>query len=242
MTDANDGMSSVAMIERVRKLLAKAEGTEHAHEAEAFAAKAAQLIAAHRLSVATLDEHTDDRVLGLVDLPLGRGAYVRARLQLLIAIAAAHDADVVFQTGEHGMTAHVAGFRTDLDAVRVLYDSLHRQAAAQMAGQRGRTAASTQRWRRAFLFGFAERVGELLRTVRTDVETSAGGAGATALALRARRERVREHTARSFPRVTTAARPAPSGGHGWHRGRAAADRADLGRPRVGARRALGRGS
>ncbi|MFV0308676.1 MAG: hypothetical protein ACK5OX_13140, partial [Desertimonas sp.] len=155
----------------------------------------------------------------------------------------AHDADVVFRTAEDGMTAHVVGFRTDLDAVAVLYDSLHRQAAAQMAAQRARTAAATQRLRRGFLFGFAERVGELLRAARADVETAAAtadqGVESMAVALRTRRERVHEHTARSFPRVATAARPAPAGVTGWHRGRSAADGADLGRRRVTSRLALG---
>lgn len=243
-------MSDVAtgspIIDRVRKLLAKAERSEHPHEADAFAAKAAELIAAHRITPEALAAARRSGSLALREVVLGRGAYVRARLRLLTEIASVHDADVVFQSGAGGMTAFVAGFRDDLDAIGVLFDSLHRQAATQMAGQRRRTPAATQRFRRAFLFGFGERVGELLRAARRDVEAAAaphhdGGRDAMVVALRARRERVEEFTARSFPRVVAASRPAPASAHGWDRGRVAADGADLGRRRLGERRALGRG-
>lgn len=234
------------LIDRVRKLLAKAERTEHPHEADAFATKAAELIAAHRITPAALAAARESGALGRREVALGRGAYVRARLRLLSEIARVHDADVVFQTGPDGMTAHVLGFHDDLDAVVVLFDSLHRQAATQMAAGRGRTPAATQRWRRAFLFGFGERVGELLRSARRDAETAAapahqGGAAAMAVALRARRERVTEFAARSFPRITAASRPAPASAQGWARGRDAAERADLGRRRMGPRPAIGSG-
>lgn len=234
------------LIERVRKLLAKAERSDHPHEAEVFAAKAAELIAAHRISPAALAAAREAGALGCRDVPLGRGAYVRARLRLLTEIATVHDADVVFRSGPHGMTATVLGFHDDLDAVAVLFDSLHRQAASQMARGRGRTPASTQRWRRAFLFGFGERVGELLRVARRDAETTAapgyrGGAAGMAVALQARRERVATFTAQSFPRLTAASRPAPASARGWAHGRDAADRADLGHRRVGARGAIGSG-
>lgn len=232
------------VIERVRKLLAKAERSEHPHEADAFAAKAAELIAAHRITPEALAAARRSGALTLREIALGRGAYVRARLRLLSEIASVHDADVVFQSGPTGMTAFVAGFRDDLDAIDVLYDSLHRQAAMQMLGQRRRTAAATQRFRRAFLFGFGERVGELLRAARRDAEAATVGPDGRddmVLALRDRRARVAAFTARSFPRVVAASRPAPASAHGWDRGRTAADQADLGRRRMAGRRALGRG-
>jgi len=233
------------VIERVRKLLAKAERTEHPHEAEAFAAKAAEMIAAHRITPAALAAARTSGRLQVRQIPLGKGAYVRARLRLLSEIATTHDADVVFQSGPAGMVGHVVGFDDDLDAVAMLFDSLHRQASAQMAAGGGRTAAATQRWRRAFLFGYGERVGELLRSARRDAEAAggvqySGGAAGMALELRERRERVRDFTATSFPRVVAASRPAPASARGWHRGRDAADRADLGRSRLGDRRQLGR--
>ena len=47
------------------------------------------------------------------ELPLGRGAYVRARLALLLAVSTAHDARVVFGTTPTGTVAYVAGFASD---------------------------------------------------------------------------------------------------------------------------------
>ena len=100
------------------------------------------------------------------DVPVGRGAYVRARLALLQAVAGATTAELVWRSGPDGAAAMVAGFTCDLDATTALFDSLHVQAAAQLAAVRRSTPAATQRWRRAFLFGFASRIGELLDAVR----------------------------------------------------------------------------
>ena len=76
-------------INRVRKLLRKAEATDHPHEAEAFSRKAAELIARHRIDADLLvaNSERDAPELVVSDIELGRGAYVRARLALLAAIA-----------------------------------------------------------------------------------------------------------------------------------------------------------
>ena len=113
-------------------------------------------------------------------VPIGRGAYVRGRLALLGAVAATHDCELVWQSGPDGATALLAGFRDDLDATAVLYESLHLQAAARMAAVRRATPAATQRWRRAFLFGFASRVGDLLAEARRHAEDDVGRHGVDA--------------------------------------------------------------
>ena len=94
----------------MRKLLAKAEATDNPNEAEAFSVKAAQLIAAHRLDPSRLAASTADDRLAVRTLAIGRGAYVRARLALLGAIAAHHGCELVWQFGGDGTTAHLAGF------------------------------------------------------------------------------------------------------------------------------------
>jgi hypothetical protein len=242
-------MSSIdpPLLERVRKLLAKAEKTDNPHEAEAFSAKAAELIALHRIEPAHLAAAADER-LELRRIPLGRGAYVRARLALLGRIAEAQDAEVVFQTGPEGMTAILAGFSGDLDVVELLFHSLHTQAASQMAAIRRRTPAATQRWRRAFLFGFATRVGELLLAARRDAAAAAAaGSGRVATEpsnlpdVPGRADQVREFVAGSFDRVVAASKSAPAAAAGWQHGHRAAGRADLGRTRLGSRPAIGRG-
>jgi Protein of unknown function (DUF2786) len=229
------------ILRKVRKLLAKAEATDNPKEAEAFSAKAAALIAAHRIDPARLTTDNAADELTVRRVPIGRGAYVRARLALLETIATTHDAELVWQSGPDGATAMVAGFATDLDAVVVLYESLHLQAAAQMAAVRRATPAATQRWRRAFLFGFAARIGEMLRTVRHRAETGTGAeVGSRLPDLPARAERVRAYAATAFGRVVSAAAPSPALADGWDHGHRAAEGVDIGRPRLPQRRALGR--
>jgi len=255
------------MIARVRKLLAKAESTDSANEAEALSAKAAQLVAAHRLDPEHIRDSLDRGTVGLRRLPIGRGAYVRARLALLTAVADANDCEVVFETGPAGTVALVAGFDADLVIVELLYESLHLQAAGQMAATRLATPASTQRWRRSFLFGYARRVGELLAETSREAarpsppdsgspdagSSDSGSAGSTSGPptlfddasvvpdLLARAQRVREFAQREFGPVRAARAVRPAHAAGWRDGVRAAGSADIGRTRLGGRRALGRG-
>ncbi len=248
LTELSHGDSDdAALVERVRKLLEKSRGTDNPHEADAFASKAAELVARHRIDPERLESaegRADD--LGVREIMIGRGAYTRARLALLAAIGEAHDVRVVFQAQPTGTVAFCAGHRTDLDIVEVMYTSLHQQAAAQMAGIRRQTGAATQRYRRSFLFGFAERIGELLADARRAVEESSRAAAperaaSVDLVLRERSERVDDFVRGEWGRVRSAARVAPIGADGWQRGTEAAERADVGRSRLTGRRSLGRG-
>ena len=169
------------MLSKVRKLLAKAEATDNANEAEAFSAKAAALIAAHRIDPAHLAAGAagagGSDALVIEDVLIGRGADVRARLALLAAVASANDCELVWRSGPAGAVAVLAGFSADVETTVVLYESLHLQAAAQMAAVRRSTPAATQRWRRAFLFGFASHMADLLAQSRRDAERAAQATG-----------------------------------------------------------------
>ena len=241
-SDADESLTN-----RVRKLLDKSEATSNPHEADAFARKAAELVARHRIEPSRLRAGRpgsgDD--LAIREFLLGRGAYVRGRLALLDTIARYHDVKVVFGTTPTGTVAHAAGFTSDLDVVAVMYQSLHTQAAGQMAQLRRSTPGATQKFRRSFLFGFADRLDRVLADVRRSVQTASdhdAAATGAAVALRERNERVDEFLAHSFGRIRTA-RPAGAAQiSGFSAGAAAAERADIGRSRLGGRRALGPGS
>lgn len=234
------------LVERVRKLLDKAESTDNLHEAEAFAGKAADLIARHRIDPSRLAERpTSGDDLAVRQIVVGRGAYVRGRLALLGNIADSHDVRMVFQSTPGGSVAVLAGRTSDLDLVEVVYASLHAQVAAQMAALRRATGAATQRERRSFLFGFADRIGQILDESKQRAEAAAQQApdsgAAMALMLRDRRERVDEFAAESWGRVRSASRPAKVAADGYVRGIDAAERADVGRPRLDGRGAIGPG-
>lgn len=233
------------LVERVRKLLDKAARTDNRYESDSFARKAAELVARHRIDPERLAERQRPDDLALVEITVGRGAYVRGRIDLLHSIADSHDVRMVFRSTPTGSVATLAGRRDDLSIVEVMYASLHQQAATQMSGIRRSTGAATQRHRRAFLFGFATRIGELLAEARADVERSASaqaGTNTTELVLRERRERVDAFARESWGRVRSASRPSAVVPDGFARGVAAAERADVGRTRLAGRAPLPTGN
>jgi hypothetical protein len=233
------------LVARVRKLMDKAAATSNVHEADAFSRKAAELVARHRIDPEALAERDGDDLI-VREIALGRGAYVRGRLALLMAVAEAHDARVLFGATPTGTVAYVAGHASDLDVVEVMYTSLHAQAASQMSAERRATAAATQSFRRSFLFGYADRVAKSFDEVRRAAErasptTVALDGGGQSLARLARNRRVDEFVGQRFGRVRTARSAAGAEVTGWSAGSVAAERADLGRRRVEGRRSLGSG-
>jgi Protein of unknown function (DUF2786) len=235
-----------SLVDRVRKLLDKAARTDNEHEADVFARKAAELVARHRIDPARLAEAVSVSDLAVAEISVGRGAYVRARLALLGGIAHAHDVRMVFQATPTGTVALLAGHRAELGVVEVIYTSLHQQAGVHMARIRKSTGAATQRDRRAFLFGFADRIGELLNEARSSVEqrepTRPGTDGAMTVALKARRDRVDEFAEQTWGKVRSAAQPKTIAMGGYAVGVNAAERADVGRTRLAGRRALDSGA
>ena len=127
----------VSLVDKIRKLLAKAEGTDNANEAEAFSAKAAQLIAAHRIDPSTSPTRWRAVRRGCAGSSSAAAPTSGPGWRSLAAVAGNHDCEVVFETGPGGTTAMIAGFESDLDVTEVLYTSLHVQAANQMAAVRG---------------------------------------------------------------------------------------------------------
>lgn len=258
MSKSNDQMSSPLssddhiggrvdrnLVTRVRKLMDKAAATSNVHEADAFSRKAAELVARHRIDPVTLAQRGADE-LTVREIALGRGAYVRGRLALLMAVAEAHDARVVFGATPSGTIAYVAGHTSDVDVVEVMYTSLHSQAASQMSAERRATSAATQSYRRAFLFGYADRVAKSFDEVRKAAEAASPTAvavdgGGRSLARQERGRRVDAFIGERFGRVRTARSAAGAEVTGWSAGSDAAERADLGRRRVEGRRSLGPG-
>lgn len=229
------------LVAKVRKLLAMAEGSPNPNEADAFSRKAAELIAAHRIDPERLRSEANDD-LAVREFVLGRGAYVRGRLALLQVVGEAHGCQTVFEVRSGGTVAFVAGFRSDLETVELLYHSLHTQASSRMAAERRATAAATQQFRRSFLFGFADQLRLMFAATAERAQRHVHPSSAALPALRARDRRVEEYSRQQFGRVVAARRPKAATATGWDAGRRAASRADLGRRRVGGRRAIGRGA
>ncbi len=229
------------LLERVRKLLTMAERTDNPAEADAFSRKAAELIARHRIDITDLQRHEPgDLVIEAV--PLGRGAYVRARFHLLAGIAEAHGCMATFMTMATGTVAHVTGYHSDVEAVRVLFTSLHQQMSVRASGERRSTPAATQRYRRSFMFGFAAQVAEMMSEAHK-AAVEAHPEGESVLPVLADRDaRVKEFASDRLGRIVTARPAAPAVRDGVAAGRRAAADADIGRTRINGRRAIAKGS
>lgn len=241
------GPADERMLSRIRALLAKAEATEYAEEAEALSARAQELMAKYSIDQALLAAES-----GRKDAPAGRriavdNPYEAPKTSLLQAVATANRGRVVWSK-EVGL-ATVVGFEADLDAVELLFTSLLVQANAAMlyAGSRqdayGRSR--TRAFRQSFLVSYAIRIGERLsqaaehatKEAAAEREAAAGqpagavaGAGGTALVpfLAARRQAVDDAVDEMFGDTLRRGRSVRvTDAEGWASGRAAADLASL---------------
>lgn len=214
--------------ERVRALLAKAESTDFPDEAEAFTAKAQELIARHAIDLAMLEGAPGDQRQAsgrriLIDDPYGK-----AKALLLGAIAGANRCRTV-RHKELGICT-VFGAANDLDAVELLYTSLLTQATAAMvtAGRSG-AATRSRSFRQSFLVSYADRIGERLREATSSaVDEARARHGDNVLPVLASRDAAADEACeRAFPRLVKE-RISTSNIDGWIAGRAAAERARLG--------------
>ena len=114
------------LLERVRKLLAKAEAAGVTREeAEAFTAKAAELMARYGIDRALLaarrpeTDHPADRKVD-IDNP-----WARVQAHLLCGVAAAMRCQcVLLPRPDPGTRIHIFGFASDIERTDVLYTSL----------------------------------------------------------------------------------------------------------------------
>ncbi|WP_431935611.1 DUF2786 domain-containing protein [Micromonospora sp. RP3T] len=222
------------MLDRVRALLAKAESSGYPAEAEAFTAKAQELMARHSIDAALLAA-TAERPDQPGGMRLGTDApYAAAKALLIQEVAAANRCESVW-SDDLGF-ATVLGFPADLAAVELLHTSLLVQAtAAMLRGRgdrsgRGKGGRRTKGYDESFLNAFALRIGERLRSASTAAaEEHADDRLLPVLA--ARSDAVRERADQLFP-GTTRHRLQVRDTEGWSSGATAADRAslDAGRP------------
>jgi Protein of unknown function (DUF2786) len=220
-----------SVLERVRALLAKAESTTFDAEADAFTAKAQELMARHRIDRAVIAARGEDRA----DKPVGRRVglddpYAEAKAALLATIADANGCRAVWSKNMGFST--LFGFASDLDAVEELFTSLLVQATAALrreGSKHDRTGRSrTTRFRRSFLVAFATRIGQRLReAVDATVDAVSAETGRALMpVLACRDDAVRAAADAAFPQAG-AFSPAASDGEGWYAGTLFGDQADL---------------
>jgi cytosine/adenosine deaminase-related metal-dependent hydrolase len=231
------------LLDRVRKLLAKAEAEGvTAAEAQALTAKAAELMAKYGIDRALLaarqpeTDKPDDRVVDIYN------PWARVQAHLLCGLAAALRCQCILLPSPAGQRVHMFGYASDLERADVLYTSVLIQMWHGLAGADVPAGAHSARaWRRSWLLGFSAAVIARVRAAEQSAEQSAtarpagDGSASAALVLADRSLVIRRHVARAYP-VTRSARLTYSGS-GYGDGYAQGKRADIGAGRIRGRRA-----
>lgn len=192
------------MLARIAALLRQAEGTDNAHEAEAFMAAAQRLATATSIDLAVARAHSATRTAAQAPMqrtitigePGTRG--LRTYVQLFAVIASAND--VRCDVASNSAFVYAYGFAEDIDASHALYASLVVQMvrscdAYLSTGEHRPTPTITARLN--FQLAFGARVGQRLTQAREEVQREAtksrSAAPGTAVALRNKEVELRDH-------------------------------------------------
>ncbi|MGH9272018.1 MAG: DUF2786 domain-containing protein [Ilumatobacteraceae bacterium] len=219
------------VLNKVRALLAQAESTTFEAEAEAFTAKAQELMARHAIDVAVLWARaaSDERPTS-IRLPID-DPYADIK-SLLLHQVAQHSRTRAVWDATHALST-VIGFASDLAATELLYTSLLLQAqtALQVEGGRAGPGARTRSrgFRSSFLLAFTHRIDQRLAAVNAAVHDAAQTEhpGALLPALVARDHAVDDEVARQFAELSSSRVRGGRDAVGWARGTLAADLAHL---------------
>ena len=239
---ASDRAASERLLDRVRKLLAKAEAEGVTpEEAQALTAKAAELMAKYGLDRALLaaerpeTDKPDNRIVTIYN------PWARVQAHLLCGLAAELRCQCILLPCKAGQRVHMFGYASDIERTDVLYTSVliqmwHGLAAAPVPAW----TDSPRAWRRSWLLGYAEAVTAKVGAAEQRVQQAASQPGSsaadkTALVLADRSMVIRQNLTHAYP-MTRKARVTYSG-DGYGAGYAQGKRADIGTGRVGRRAA-----
>jgi hypothetical protein len=244
---------SAKVLTTVRGLLAKAESSSFAEEAEAFATKAQEMMARHSIDVAMLDrDHGADLAAGIVsqrfhlDQP-----YANEKVHLLSVVGAAIRVRIVFSDAY--AIAHAVGFPDDLAMTDVLYTSLLVQASRALTGVSDNQPSKGQgkgqgtgqgkghgtgqgpgahgrspSFRRAFWLSYASRIGERLEAASARAEADGQATyGDALLPTLTERTKAIDHKIAALFGPLRPMKPRSVDAEGWYAGRDAADQASL---------------
>jgi uncharacterized protein DUF2786 len=226
------------LLDRVRKLLAQAEDDSVTPaEAQAFTAKAAQLMAKYGIDRALLaadrpeTDHPANRILD-IDNP-----WAREKAHLLSGLASALRCQCILLGGSRpGSRVHLFGFASDIDRTDLLYTSILIQMAHGLAtAQVPEWSSSARAWRRSWLLGFATAVIARVReaehgAVREATKPGTRGSEKTALVLADRSLIIRRQVEEAYP--VTRKTKVTFTGSGYRDGYRQGERADIGTGRL----------
>lgn len=173
-------MNDDKMLARIAALLRQAEGTDNAHEADAFMSAAQRLATAASIDLAVARSHSSNRSAAQAPtqrtITIGEAGTkgLRTYVQLFVLIAAAND--VKCDVASNSTFCYAYGFAEDIDASHALYASLVvqmvRASDAYLAsGAHRPTPTITARLN--FQLAFGARVGQRLSEAREQARREA---------------------------------------------------------------------
>ena len=226
-------MSNENLLRKIRALLTQAEDPAATPaEAEAFSAKAQEMMVRYSIDQALVDaEKPGTRETPVLRVfPMEEG-YTKPKMYLLAGIAGAFSTNVVRHESGGTATLHIIGFQSDLNLIDTLYTSLLLQGMRALNRER----RSDRSFRTSFWYGFAQRASQRAEDThkRVTEEVTNHEAG-TALVLVERKSEVAEFAADHYRgrRLGKVAGPQVRDHSGYARGTEAANRADLGGARI----------
>lgn len=238
------------IIDKIQKLLAKAESTNSVHEAEALFAKAQEWMIQYAIDeaklIATGKQERQDPVA--VDATIS-DPYFREKARLLYYVAKFNGCKSI-RTSDRNRRCTIVGMPKDIEFVQILFSSLLIQLAGALTRIDTRHVADAREYRKGFVHGFVNAIYDRLyenNKVRQQAEREVNADGtstSTALVLLDQSMIVKNAFDQLFPNVTYD-RPQRSRGSwaGQKAGQSAGRNADVsgGRGRVsGTKGALNR--
>jgi hypothetical protein len=225
-------------LDRIRKLLAQAEDAAVTPaEAEAFTAKAAELMARYgidRALLAATRPETDQPADRIITIP---NPWAAIRAHLLCGIASAMRCKCILLGTGHAARVHVFGYASDIERAELLYTSLLVQLHHALAATRPPEWTSRVRaWRRSWMLGFCTAViGRVRAAEQHAAQHAASGnettSGHQAELVLASREQVIGACAAAVYPVTRKSRTTYTG-TGYRDGYAKGNQADIGTTRL----------
>lgn len=159
-------ISQEAIIRRVQGLLAKAESTDNAAEAEAFSAKAAELIDKYRLEAAQLRRPGDEQQYGRMTFQLAGHKYLRATLSLLMEVTEHYGVVVMIPSTGNSKYPTLVGDADDVRHSIMLFRSLVLQRDRALLSEPNVFGGNVNKFRNSFAYGYANRIGQRLEVLR----------------------------------------------------------------------------
>ena len=216
----------------IRALLAKAEATNFEAEADAFTAKAQDLMTRYSIdaAVVAVGQHEGEgHAYGVKSLRVHiESPYAEEKAGFLAVLADVNNVRAIWSP-QIGIST-LMGFPVDIQLSELLFTSLLFQATRASAdATAGNRHLRTASFRRAFLVAYAERIGERLRATKQHASTAAEQHYGAALVplLADRQAAIDAAYEQAFPNVTVM-KARQLNANGWYAGRAAADLAKIG--------------